>query len=102
MYAIKDLESEAVAAVTGAAGGRGRVGLEGGRSALTWTFGAPAERTRVQSSCRRSRERAGEGGVWGEVGARDVQEGAADRMRGEKNRNLEASTHGRAGENQNQ
>jgi hypothetical protein len=28
---IKDLESEAVAAVTGAADGRGRVGLEGGR-----------------------------------------------------------------------
>jgi hypothetical protein len=101
---IKDLESEAVAAVTGAADGRGRVGLEGGRGRerAYLTFGASAERTGVQSSCRRSRERPGEGGVWGEVGARDVKEGSAERMRGEKNCNLEASTHGRAGENGNQ
>jgi hypothetical protein len=77
--AVKDLESEAAAAVTGAAGGGGA----GGGSSLTWTFGTPAERTGVQSGCRRSRGRAGESGVWGEEGARDMQEVDAERMRGD-------------------
>jgi hypothetical protein len=59
------LKSEAVAAVTGVAGGRGRVGVERGGggvggSTLTWSFGALVERAEVQSGCHRSRERAGE------------------------------------------
>jgi hypothetical protein len=66
----RDPESEAVAAVTGVTGGLGRVGVGGGwgggGSALTCTFGALVEGSVVQSGCRQSRGRVGEGGVSGE------------------------------------
>jgi hypothetical protein len=62
---------------------------------LTWTFGALAlalgSGARSYGGCHRSYERAGEG-------ARDVQDGDAEKMRGEKH--LEASTHGLHGKEQ--
>jgi hypothetical protein len=61
MYAIKDLESEAVAAVTGAAGGRGRVGLEGGTGERRRR---ELESKAVVAEAASEQERVGFGGRW--------------------------------------
>jgi hypothetical protein len=81
---MKDPEFEAVAAVTGAAGRRGKVGVEGGRGRERAYLDLCGAGGGNQSSKRLSPEPQASGGGWGfgEEGARDVREGDAERMRG--------------------